>query len=88
VENGRPLVRVTNTGITAFITPNGEMKDPTQGFRPEVRTWKIARSKNAPTFYAAHGDLFAAGCSIFSLLIFLLSFKKSREGRNRRLPAR
>ena len=88
VENGRPVLRVTNTGITAFITSRGEVKDATQGFRPEVRTWRIARAKNAPTFYAAHGDLFAAGCSIFSLLIFLLSFQKNREGRNRRLPAR
>ena len=89
VENGRPVVRVTNTGITAFITSSGEVKEATQGFRPEVRIWKIARAKNAPTYYAAHGDLFAAGCSVFSLLIFLLlSFQKSREGRNRRFPAR
>ena len=79
VENGRPVVRVTNTGITAFITPNGEVKGATQGFRPEVRTWRIARAENVPSFYAAHGDLFAAGCSIFSLLIFLLSFQKSRR---------
>src|SRR2546423_13769773 len=54
VENGRPIVRVTNTGITAFITSSGEVKDATQGFRPEVRIWKIARAKNAPTYYAAH----------------------------------
>ena len=87
-ENGRPVVRVTNTGITAFITASGEVKDATQGFRPEVRTWKIGRAKNAQTFYAVHGDLFAAGCSVFSLLVFLLSFHKSRKGRNRRFPAR
>ena len=86
VENGRPVVRVTNTGITAFITSSGEVKDATQGFRPEVRTWRIVRAKNAPTFYAAHGDLFAASCSILSLLIFLLSFQKSRGGHNRRFP--
>ncbi len=76
VENGRPLLRVTNTGITAFITPRGEVKDATQGFQPEVRTWRIARTKEATTFYAAHGDLFAAGCAVLSLLIFVFSFKK------------
>jgi apolipoprotein N-acyltransferase len=76
VENGRPLLRVTNTGITAFITPAGEVQDETQGFRPEVRTWTIARASTAPTFYAAHGDLFAAGCALASLLVFVLSFKK------------
>ena len=76
VENDRPLLRVTNTGITAFITPSGEAKDETPGFQPEVRTWKIARAKNGPTFYARHGDLFAIGCGLFSLLIFVLSFKR------------
>ncbi|MEP6912947.1 MAG: apolipoprotein N-acyltransferase [bacterium] len=88
VENGRPVVRVTNTGITALITSSGEVNDATHGFRPEVRTWKIARAKNAPTFYSVHGDLFAAGCSIFGLLAFLLSFRKGREGRSSRFPAR
>jgi apolipoprotein N-acyltransferase len=74
-ENGRPLLRVTNTGITAFITPRGEVRDATQGFRPEVRIWRIARTHSPATFYAAHGDLFAAGCAVLSLLIFLLSFR-------------
>jgi apolipoprotein N-acyltransferase len=79
VENGRPLLRVTNTGITAFITPRGEVKDATQSFQPEVRTWKIARAKNPPTFYATHGDLFAASCAFFSLLIFVLSIHLKRR---------
>ncbi|HVQ40407.1 MAG TPA: apolipoprotein N-acyltransferase [Pyrinomonadaceae bacterium] len=74
VENNRPLVRVTNTGITAFMTPTGEVKDATQGFRPEVRIWRIPRSQNAGTFYSRHGDVFAAGCAILSLLIFVFSF--------------
>jgi apolipoprotein N-acyltransferase len=76
VENGRPLLRVTNTGITAFITSAGEVQDETQGFRPEVRTWTIARASTAPTFYAAHGDLFAVGCALASLLVFVFSFKR------------
>jgi apolipoprotein N-acyltransferase len=76
VENGRPLLRVTNTGITAFITPAGEVRDATPGFKPDVRTWTIARSATAPTFYAAHGDLFAVGCSILSLLVFVFSFRR------------
>jgi apolipoprotein N-acyltransferase len=76
VENGRPLLRVTNTGITAFITSRGEVQDETEGFRPEVRTWTIARASTAPTFYAAHGDLFAAGCALVSLLVFVFSFKR------------
>ena len=32
VENGRPLLRVTNTGITACITPDGDVQDCNPGF--------------------------------------------------------
>lgn len=87
VENGRPLLRVTNTGISAFITSRGEVKDATQGFRPEVRTWRIARAKNTPTFYAAHGDLFAGGCAVVSLLIFVFSFKTRGRKHSGERPA-
>lgn len=76
VENGRPLLRVTNTGITAFITRAGDVQDATQGFQPEVRTWWIARAKHESTFYTAHGDLFAAGCTVLSLLVFVFSFAR------------
>jgi apolipoprotein N-acyltransferase len=80
VENGRPLLRVTNTGITAFITPAGEVREPTQHFKPEVRTWTIARSSSTPSFYANHGDLFAGACVLFSLLIFGFSFRRASAG--------
>lgn len=76
VENGRPLLRVTNTGITAFVTPAGEVRDATPSFQPDVRTWTIARNENKPTFYAAHGDLFAAGCSLLSLFMFAVSLRR------------
>jgi apolipoprotein N-acyltransferase len=77
VENDRPLLRVTNTGITAYITPQGEVRDATPAFQPAVRIWPISRSNRAPTFYAAHGDVFVAACGIVSLLVFVLSFKRS-----------
>src|SRR6266446_4074818 len=77
VENGRPLLRVTNTGITAFITPEGKVRGETHGFQPDVRIWTISRETNTPTFYAAHGDLFAAACSLLSLLIFVFSLARS-----------
>jgi len=46
----RPLLSVTNTGITAFITPDGETKDATAGFRTEVRIWSVGRMANRATF--------------------------------------
>jgi apolipoprotein N-acyltransferase len=76
VENERPVLRVTNTGITAFITPTGNVIDATEGFKPQVRIWTIGRTVPRSTFYTRHGDLFAIGCGLFSLLIFVLTFRR------------
>jgi len=74
VENGRPLLSVTNTGITAFITPEGEARDMTSGFKPEVRIWSLSRPPSKATFYTKHGDIFVISCAVLSLLIFVLTF--------------
>ncbi len=79
VENGRPLIRVTNSGITAFISADGEVKDQTPGFEPAMRTWKVDVSSNADTFYTEHGDVFAGFCATFSLVIFVFTLRKSRR---------
>jgi len=81
VENNRPLLRVTNTGITAFITPRGDVRDETQAFQREVRTWRIARATSPPSFYTKHGDFFAAACALLSAAALILSFRKRREVR-------
>src|SRR6266850_2378967 len=45
VENDRPLIRVTNSGISAYIDANGSVWDATPGFTQEVRTWTVAKGK-------------------------------------------
>ena len=74
VENGRPLLRVTNTGISAYVTARGEVKDATQSFQPAVRTWTVTRTANERTFYTRRGDLFVGACAVLSLLMIALSF--------------
>ena len=78
VENDRDLVRVTNTGITAYISSNGSTWDETPGFRPEVRTWTISRKGAGATFYTRHGDVFVAACALISLGVISASFMKRR----------
>src|SRR5205085_10758025 len=51
VETGRTLLRVTNTGISARITPRGEVLDETPRIREAVRTWTVARPGTGQTFY-------------------------------------
>jgi apolipoprotein N-acyltransferase len=74
VENGRPLLRVTNTGITAYIAPNGVVKDATAGFQTAKRLWTISDAAAGLTFYTRHGDLFVGLCVPISLLMVALSF--------------
>ncbi|MBA2524785.1 MAG: apolipoprotein N-acyltransferase [Pyrinomonadaceae bacterium] len=74
VENGRPILRVTNSGISAYITSSGEVKDSTEGFETGVRTWMIARNENASTFYTRRGDVFVVFNAAISLLLFAATF--------------
>jgi apolipoprotein N-acyltransferase len=74
VENRRAILRVTNSGISAYITPNGEVKDATESFQPDVRTWTIARNESASTFYSEQGDLFVGCVAALSVLLFAGSF--------------
>jgi apolipoprotein N-acyltransferase len=74
IENGRPLVSVTNTGITAFIEPNGQTRDATSGFKSEVRIWSLSRPAGERTFYTKHGDVFVITCAVLSLLILVFTF--------------
>lgn len=79
VENARPVARVTNTGITAFITARGEVLDATAGFQTSVRTWTVRRAGNGQTFYTRHGDLFVVICVVMAMLIFVLTFFGSKK---------
>ncbi len=81
VENARPVLRVTNTGITAYITSRGEVQDATAGFQTAVRTWTIRPASNGQTFYTRRGDLFVGTCAVTGLLVLGMTFLKSR-GRN------
>ena len=75
VENGRPILRVTNTGITAYIEANGKVSDATIGFQEAVRTWTVSGRGYRTTFYTKYGDLFVGVCSVLSLLLIALSIK-------------
>jgi apolipoprotein N-acyltransferase len=78
VENRRNLVRVTNSGITAFISSRGQVQEPTGGFQEAVRTWNITPEISGSTFYTRHGDLFVQGCALIGLGIMAASFMRRR----------
>jgi apolipoprotein N-acyltransferase len=75
VENDRDVMRVTNSGITAYITSDGEVRDATESFSTAVRIWRIGSRSNAQTFYSRHGDVFVAACALLSLVLFASTFR-------------
>ena len=79
VENGRPVLRVTNTGITAYITQRGEVMDATLAYRQDVRVWGIGSTSAEQTFYTSLGDWFAGICAVITLIAFILFPLKRRN---------
>ena len=78
VETGRVLLRVTNTGVSARITPRGAVTDETGRFVEAVRTWPVARSDGRETFYTRFGDAFVIACTLLSVAALALTFRGKR----------
>ncbi len=79
VENGRPLLRVTNTGISAQITAGGKIKDQTGAFQSDVRIWHYS-PEEVDTYYTAHGDWFVHLCAAITailLVVMLVGHRRS-----------
>lgn len=68
VENRRPVVRAANTGISAFIAPNGEILKESDLFVEAVLTHSMPMDRGTLTLYTRYQDFFAIGTSIISLL--------------------
>ena len=70
VENGRPVLRVTNTGLSAFIGEDGHVYELTEPFQADVRVWTGYAGEARDTFYTRHGDFFVQLCAAISLIAF------------------
>ncbi|MGI8734123.1 MAG: apolipoprotein N-acyltransferase [Pyrinomonadaceae bacterium] len=79
VENDRDVLRVTNSGITAYITSRGEVRDATDSFSTAVRIWRIGGQVSGKAFYSRHGDVFAGFCAVLSLLLSVASCRSKTK---------
>jgi apolipoprotein N-acyltransferase len=59
VETNRPVMRATNVGITAFVTPRGEVLDAAPIYAEATRVWQVSASAGDRTFYVRFGDWIA-----------------------------
>lgn len=80
VENKVSLVRATNTGISAFVSPLGELKIFTDsiGQYKEIEGTMVSSVPIGPgrTFYSKYGDFFPQGCLVLMSVIILLKILK------------
>lgn len=83
VETNRPLLRVTNVGVTAFINEYGRITDTAESYTQDVRTWEVRKSNGGQTIYVRFGDWFAWFSSIFAVAILFIgiSLKPAVENR-------
>jgi len=73
VENDRPIVRVTNSGLSALINPNGVVMDQTKPFETDVRVWTVTPEAETVTTYTTYGDLFVQICVAITVIVLLVS---------------
>jgi apolipoprotein N-acyltransferase len=72
IETRRWVVRSANTGISCFITPEGEIQQATDWWVPAAIKGEIHKS-NTLTFYTKHGDYIARTAMSLSLLLIIYS---------------
>lgn len=80
VETNRPVLRVTNVGITAYINERGQVLDEAPSYQEATRVWSVAKSDGSQTFYVKYGDWFAWLCSIITIgLIGYALFRRRQQ---------
>ena len=81
-ENRRWLLRVTNDGITAAIDPAGRVTQRWPMYQETVVKMSFAYLSGT-TFYTEHGDWFAWGCLLASVVPLFLSQRPHYTPRKR-----
>ena len=71
IENRRPMLRSTNSGITCLIEPSGKVKDMLEPFIETYHVYEVPLyQKEGLTFYTRHTDLFAHLSIFYSFILF------------------
>jgi len=85
IENRRELIRVANTGVSAFIGADGALKQSVsneQGKETYVLGFahKTVTLIHQQTLYTTFGDIFSMICSLIALcMLFQIIFKQNRK---------
>ena len=77
VENRRPLIMASATGISAIIDPYGRVTAQQGIFKKTVVSGKITPVANM-TLYTLYGDLLPYTCLIYVIVILIVDLKKGK----------
>jgi apolipoprotein N-acyltransferase len=70
IETRRAIARCANTGISAIISPSGEILQPTPWWEPAAIKGQIPLREDI-TFYVRHGDITGRVCTFLFILLLL-----------------
>ena len=70
IETRRAIARCANTGISAIISPSGEILQPTPWWEPAVISSPIPLRDDI-TFFVSHGDIVGRICNFIFILLLL-----------------
>ncbi len=84
VENGLPLVRCCNNGVTCWIDANGrEMQifrdNEGSVYGAGAMVFDLPLQKRPPTFYTRHGDWFGWSCVGIALILFISKWRARQK---------
>ena len=79
VETNRPVLRVTNVGITAYINERGQVLDEAPTYQEATRVWSVSKSDGSQTFYVKYGDWFAWLSTMVTVILLGLCILRRRE---------
>jgi apolipoprotein N-acyltransferase len=82
VENGVYLVRAANTGISALVTPSGQILKQSDLFVETVFSGTVVPG-SAGTFYTRYGDWFAWVCGLMSVVVLAPRRARGRKERGK-----
>jgi apolipoprotein N-acyltransferase len=70
IETRRAIARCANTGISAIISPSGDIVEETQWWKPAVLKGVLPLRQDI-TFFVAHGDITGRVCTFLFLMLLL-----------------
>jgi apolipoprotein N-acyltransferase len=70
IETRRAIARCANTGISAIISPSGEIIRQTGWWTPAIMEGNLPLRKDI-TFFVQHGDITGRVCTFLFLMLLL-----------------